>query len=85
MKQYTRYGEVKDGSIVLGYQFMVKISLKYEVIFKNEVFKEIKQVELLYTRDLVKVDENKIREFNVLTGVKYLDRNRKELFTCGNF
>lgn len=57
------------------------LSLPYEVKFYNPLMKSVKYVELDHTRVAERIGDDKVEQFNLLTKVKYLDFDRKELYT----
>jgi hypothetical protein len=56
------------------------LSIPFEAIFRNPLLKNVKQVELEYGRASAIVDE-KMVDFNVVTGMKYIDTDGGRLFT----
>lgn len=56
------------------------LSVPFEVKFYNPLMSAVKRVELEYTRTMTKLNESEIKEFNVVTGVRYFDAEDKELF-----
>lgn len=55
------------------------LSLTYEVIFSNPLLQEVKEIELEHTRSMAKLG-NDVKEFNILTGIRYFGADRKELY-----
>jgi len=58
---------------------IASLALPYEVHFYNPLMKKVKSVSLDYVRCIERV-EGKLEEFNLLTGIKYFDIDKKELF-----
>lgn len=55
------------------------LSLDYEVKFYNELLQDVKEVELEYRRAGAMVN-NEFKQFNVLVGVKYYDKDGNYLY-----
>lgn len=55
------------------------LSRTYEVIFANPLLQEVKEIELEHTRSMARVG-TEIKEFNVLTGIRYFGIGRMELY-----
>lgn len=58
---------------------VTNLSVQFEVKFYNELLQDTKKVEIQYQRAISKVGEG-LKQFNVLTGVKYFDANGSELY-----
>jgi hypothetical protein len=55
------------------------LSLDFEVKFYNELLQDVKEVELEHRRACAMVD-NEFKQFNVLVGVKYIDKDGNFLY-----
>ena len=56
---------------------VISLSTPYEIRFRNPLMADYKQVKLNYRREAVKVGEDKIEQFNLLTDVEYTKKNGK--------
>lgn len=56
---------------------IVSLSLPFEVRFRNPLMKEYREVRLNYRRECVRVGEDKIEQFNLLTSVEYIRKDGK--------
>lgn len=57
---------------------VIDLSLPYCVIFHNPLLQKVKSVELDYVRDIAVFGE-KVEQFNLTLGVRYLDKDGKNL------
>ena len=55
------------------------LCIPYEVKFYNPLLKQIKQVETEYVR-CAEIVDGKLEQFNLLTGIKYMDADGKKLY-----
>jgi hypothetical protein len=55
------------------------LSIPYELIFSNPDLQKVKKVELEWQREAA-VSENKIKQFNMFTGIKYFGEDGKQLY-----
>lgn len=55
------------------------LSVQFEVKFHNRLLQRVKRVELEYVREIAQFD-NRIEQFNVVTGIRYFDAEDKELY-----
>lgn len=51
-----------------------------EIVFHNELFKDIKNVQLTWNRNLVELPEGRVEQFNMITEVLYRNAEGKELW-----
>ena len=58
---------------------IVSLAYPFEVKFYNPLMKKIKSVELDHIRNVEKIGDS-LQEFNLLTGIRYFDGDRQELF-----
>lgn len=56
---------------------IMDLSISYEVRFRNLLMKDYKEVRLEYRREAVRMGDDKIESFNLLTGIEYVKRDRK--------
>lgn len=55
------------------------LSIPYEIKFYNPKLKKVKYIELEYRRDCVDLD-GRVSQFNMLTEIKYLDKNKRNIY-----
>lgn len=56
---------------------LIALSYPYEVRFHNPLMKDYREVRLEYNREIVKMSEDKIEQFNLLRSVEYIRKDAK--------
>lgn len=56
------------------------LTIPYELKFFNPLLKKVKKVELDHVRAVEQVDENRLHQFNIFTGIRYYGHDGKRIF-----